>query len=56
MGAIEAIWDKPAAGLLETAFDELNAAPSLTDRRMETGLERDGRLLAAKTVAAVLAA
>lgn len=56
MGAIEAIWDKPAAGLLETAFDELTAAPSLTDRRMETGLERDGRLLAAKTVAAVLAA
>lgn len=53
MGAIEAIWPQASGALLETAL----ATPCATaDGRMVQGQLRQGRLLAADTVAAVLAA
>jgi malonate decarboxylase gamma subunit len=56
MGAIEAIWEPPFAGLLEAALAELDNADSINDRRMAAGLARGGRQLAAGVAAAVLAA
>jgi malonate decarboxylase gamma subunit len=56
MGAIEAIWDTPAAALLEAALAGQAAAGAAVDGRMRAGLARQGRRLAADTVSAVLAA
>ncbi|MCK6372504.1 MAG: biotin-independent malonate decarboxylase subunit gamma [Zoogloea sp.] len=56
MGAIEAIWPVPSAALLEAALGQQSAAGPGVDGRMNAGLERGGRKLAAETVAAVLAA
>lgn len=55
MGSIQAIWEKPAAELLELALAELAADPDRPkDRRMAVGLERDGRRLAADVATAVV--
>lgn len=56
MGAIEAIWATPAAALLEAALTNQRTAGPARDERMLTGAARDGRHLAADTVAAVLSA
>lgn len=55
MGAIEAIWPEPSAALLDAALAELlrDHAAAREDRRRETGQLRGGRLLAARTVAAI---
>lgn len=46
MGAIEAIWPVPSAGLLEEALAAGQVAPA-SDQRQSSGLERGGRQLAA---------
>jgi malonate decarboxylase gamma subunit len=56
MGAIEAIWDQPSSALLDHALAQLLAHHALTDPRMDIGLAREGRNLAAKIVAAVMTA
>ena len=56
MGAIEAIWEAPSAACLEGALASQRAAGSAVDGRMDSGAAREGRCLAADTVAAVLAA
>ena len=56
MGAIEAIWDQPSSALLDNALAQLLAHHALTDPRMDIGLAREGRNLAAKIVAAVMTA
>ena len=58
MGAIEAIWPAPSAVLLNAALAELlgHQAVAREDHRREFGQLRGGRLLAARTVAAVVGA
>lgn len=56
MGAIEALWETPSASLLEAALASQAAAAPACDARIESGLARQGRRLAAPTVNAVLAA
>ena len=55
MGAIEAIWSEPSSLLLNAALAELlgHQAVAREDHRREFGQLRGGRLLAARTVAAV---
>ena len=60
MGGIEAIWERPSAGLLEAALGQGARADERTeDRRIALGAERGGRNLAAailQTVDSALAA
>jgi malonate decarboxylase gamma subunit len=58
MGGIEAIWPAPSAALLNAALTELldHQAVAREDHRREFGQLRGGRLLAARTVAAIGAA
>jgi len=55
MGAIEAIWPAPSAALLNAALAELlrDQAIACEDHRRESGELRGGRVLAARTVAAI---
>ena len=57
MGAIEAIWAEPSAALLNAALAVLLDDPEAAreDVRRELGQSRGGRLLAARTVAAIRA-
>jgi malonate decarboxylase gamma subunit len=53
MGGIEAIWPGPSASLLESALTAARQAAPASDRRMDGGLLRGGRQLAAGIVQAV---
>lgn len=53
MGGIEAIWPGPTASLLESALTAARQAAPASDRRMDGGLLRGGRQLAAGIVQAV---
>jgi len=55
MGAIEAIWSEPSAALLDAALAELLRDHPVVrkDHRRELGQLRGGRMLAARTVAAI---
>jgi malonate decarboxylase gamma subunit len=53
MGGIEAIWPAPSASLLESALTAARRAAPASDRRMDGGLLRGGRQLAAGIVQAV---
>jgi malonate decarboxylase gamma subunit len=55
MGAIEAIWSEPSAALLDAALAELlrDHPVARKDHRRELGQLRGGRMLAARTVAAI---
>jgi len=53
MGGIEAIWPAPSAELLAAALDAVSSARAAGDQRMQSGLARDGRRLAAAVVNSV---
>lgn len=53
MGGIEAIWPEPSASLLESALSAARQCAPASDRRMEGGLLRGGRQLAAGIVQSV---
>lgn len=53
MGGIEAIWPAPTAELLAAALATVGQARMAGDQRMQFGLARDGRRLAAKVVDSV---
>lgn len=53
MGGIEAIWPAPSAELLAAALETVAQARAAGDQRMQSGLARDGRRLAAKVVDSV---
>jgi len=53
MGGIEAIWPAPSAALLAAALDTVRQERTAGDQRMQSGLARDGRRLAAKVVDSV---
>ena len=53
MGGIAAIWPAPSAGLLEGALTAARQAAPATDQRLDSGLVRGGRQLAAGIVQAV---
>lgn len=53
MGGIEAIWPGPSAALLESALASARQAGMASDQRMDAGLTRGGRNLAASIIRAV---
>ena len=53
MGGIEAIWPAPSAALLLAALDTVRHERAAGDQRMQFGLARTGRRLAAAVVASV---
>lgn len=53
MGAIEALWEDPAAHLMDAALAEIASAGRNGDRRQQIGHDRGGRTLAAPIAAAV---
>lgn len=53
MGGVAAIWPAPSASLLETALIAARQAAPAADRRMDEGLRRGGRQLAAGIAEAV---
>lgn len=53
MGGIAAIWPAPSAALLTAALDAVGGERAAGDRRMQTGLARGGRQLAAAVVDSV---